>query len=137
MTDKLSPKRRSVNMSHIRSKDTHPELAVRSIVHRLGYRFRVHRDDLPGKPDIVFPSRQKVIFVHGCFWHQHPGCREGRMPASRSEYWEPKLKRNQARDAENQARLEERGWRVLTVWECSLLEPESLTKALRRFLGRS
>ena len=123
-------------MRRIRSKDTSPELALRRLVHSLGYRFRLHRKDLPGKPDLVFPSRLKVIFVHGCFWHQHPGCREGRMPASRREYWEPKLTRNQTRDAENRIRLKEKGWDVLTVWECSLQEPKPLGRTLRRFLGR-
>src|SRR5271163_4386487 len=118
--DKLSAERRSANMRKIRSKNTAPELILRSLVHRLGYRFRLHRKDLPGKPDLVFPARRKVIFVHGCFWHQHPGCREGRVPGSRRDYWEPKLLRNQQRDATAKTALEERGWDVLTVWECEL-----------------
>src|SRR5437588_5757441 len=101
---------RSENMRAIRSKGMRPELAVRSLIHRLGYRFRLHRKDLPGKPDLVFSSRRKVIFVHGCFWHQHAGCREGRVPGTRRDYWGSKLRRNQERDAENQARLEEAGW---------------------------
>lgn len=134
--DKLSAERRSANMARIRSKDTHPELVLRSLIHGLGYRFRLHRKELPGKPDIVFPGRRKIIFAHGCFWHQHPGCREGRIPGSRLEYWEPKLKRNQTRDAANQASLEEQGWDVLVVWECELTDPKSLTKTLRRFLGK-
>ena len=134
--DKLSAERRSSNMRRIRSKDTNPELALRSLIHRLGYRFRLHRRNLPGRPDIVFPGRKKVIFAHGCFWHQHRGCREGRMPGSRLEYWGPKLKRNQVRDAENQTRLEEQGWGVLVIWECGLKDRKSLTKTLRRFLGR-
>jgi DNA mismatch endonuclease (patch repair protein) len=133
--DKISPERRSANMRHIRSKNTSPELAVRSLVHRLGYRFRLHRKDLPGKPDLVFASRHKVIFVHGCFWHQHSGCREGKVPASRRDYWEPKLKKNQSRDTGNQKLLEDDGWEVLTVWECTLKKPKPLVKALRRFLG--
>jgi DNA mismatch endonuclease (patch repair protein) len=136
VADKLSAERRSANMRRIRNKDTSPELMLRSMIHRLGYRFRLHRKDLPGKPDLVFPSRRKVIFVHGCFWHQHSGCKEGRLPASRLEYWEPKLKRNQVRDAENRAHLEEAGWDVLTVWECSLRKRPPLIKTLRRFLGR-
>ena len=134
--DKLTAERRSNNMRRIRSRDTKPELAVRSLIHRLGYRFRLHREDLPGKPDIVFPGRKKVIFVHGCFWHQHAGCREGRLPASRTRYWGPKLKRNQTRDADNQARLKVEGWDVLVVWECGLKDGKSLSKALRRFLGK-
>lgn len=133
--DKLTPQRRSDNMRAIRSKDTNPERMLRSLAHRLGYRFRLHRKDLPGRPDLVFPGRRKVIFVHGCFWHQHSGCREGRIPGSRVSYWEPKLKRNQMRDAANQARLEEQGWKVLVVWECELKDAGSLAKALRRFLG--
>jgi DNA mismatch endonuclease (patch repair protein) len=91
---------------------------------------------MPGKPDIVFPGRRKVILAHGCFWHQHPGCREGRIPGSRLDYWEPKLKRNQIRDAKNQARLKEQGWDVLVVWECELNDLKSLTKMLRGFLGK-
>lgn len=135
--DKLSAERRSDNMGRIRSTDTKPELAVRSLIHRLGYRFRLHRKDLPGKPDIVFPGRQKVIFVHGCFWHQHPGCREGRVPSSRIGYWGPKLRKNRARDAENQARLREQGWDCLIVWECRLKNREHLTKRLQRFLEKN
>jgi len=133
--DKLSAERRSANMRRIRNTDTNPEVELRRLVHRLGYRFRLHRKDLPGRPDIVFPGRQKVIFMHGCFWHQHPGCREGRMPGSRVDYWRPKLDRNQTRDAANQAQLEEQGWKVLVVWECELKDSKSLAKTLRRFLG--
>jgi DNA mismatch endonuclease (patch repair protein) len=134
--DKLSAERRSANMARIRSKDTHPELVLRSLIHGLGYRFRLHRKDLPGTPDIVFPGRRKIIFAHGCFWHQHTGCREGRIPGSRLDYWEPKLKRNQIRDTTNQARLKEQGWDVLVVWECELNDLKSLTKTLRGFLGK-
>ena len=122
-------------MRQIKSKDTTPELVLRSLVHHLGYRFRLHREDLPGKPDLVFPGRQRVIFLHGCFWHQHADCREGRMPGSRRDYWVPKLKRNRIRDAENQALLEEHGWGVLVIWECELKDPKSVTKKLKRFLG--
>ena len=135
MTDRLSAERRSANMRRIRSKNTGPEMALRRLIHRLGYRFRLHKKDLPGKPDLVFSSRRKVIFVHGCFWHQHAGCREGRIPGTRREYWEGKLRRNRTRDAENQARLEESGWRVFTVWECSLRNEKELVRNLRRFLG--
>jgi len=133
--DKLSKERRSANMARIRSKDTTPELALRKLIHGLGYRFRLHRRDLPGKPDLVFPSRKKVIFVHGCFWHQHPGCREGRVPGSRLEYWGPKLQRNQQRDALAQASLEEQGWRCLVVWECELKEISAALRRVRKFLG--
>lgn len=105
--DKLSAERRSANMRQIRSHNTAPELLLRRMLHRAGYRFRLHRKDLPGKPDLVFPRRRKVIFVHGCFWHQHPGCREGKIPQSRREYWEPKLARNRHRDEAAQTSLKE------------------------------
>lgn len=136
--DRLSRDRRSENMRQIRSKDTAPELALRSLVHRLGYRFRLHRKDLPGKPDLVFPARKKVIFLHGCFWHQHKECREGRLPGTRHEYWEPKLARNQERDAVSQAALKSLGWEVLTLWECQLAkDPASISQKITRFLGVS
>lgn len=118
--DKLSAQRRSDNMRRIQGKNTKPEIFLRSQLHRAGFRFRVHRKDLPGTPDIVFPSRRKVIFVHGCFWHQHSLCREGRMPTTRQEYWKPKLERNVARDAATTDRLRGLGWGVLVVWECRL-----------------
>lgn len=107
-------------MRRIQGKNTKPEIFLRSQLHRAGFRFRVHRKDLPGTPDIVFPSRRKVIFVHGCFWHQHSLCREGRMPTTRQEYWKPKLERNVARDAATTDRLRGLGWGVLVVWECRL-----------------
>jgi DNA mismatch endonuclease (patch repair protein) len=118
--DSIDPSRRSENMRRIRNKNTKPELILRSMLHRKGYRFRLHRKDLPGKPDIVFPSLRKAIFVHGCFWHQHNACREGRLPGSRLDYWKPKLKRNQVRDAAALLELKSRGWDVIVVWECEL-----------------
>ncbi len=133
--DKISPERRSANMGRIRSKDTSPEVVLRRLIHRLGYRFRLHRRDLPGKPDIVFPSRRKIILMHGCFWHQHPGCREGRIPGSRPEYWVEKLKRNQLRDETNRALLEEQAWKILVVWECELRDEAAVRKAVSKFLG--
>jgi DNA mismatch endonuclease, patch repair protein len=134
--DKLSTERRSANMRQIRSKDTGPEMVLRSLVHRLGYRFRLHRKDLPGKPDLVFPGRRKVIFLHGCFWHQHSGCREGRVPGTRREYWEPKLARNRERDAAALTALKSQGWSVFTVWECELAkDPKAAAQRLARFLG--
>ena len=134
--DKLSQQRRSENMRRIRSKDTAPEVALRRMVHGMGYRFRLHRKDLPGKPDLVFPGRKKVIFLHGCFWHQHKGCREGRLPGTRREYWEPKLARNQERDALAQAALNSLGWGVLTLWECELSKNSpAISAELSRFLG--
>ncbi|MGO9938583.1 MAG: very short patch repair endonuclease [Terracidiphilus sp.] len=133
--DKLSPERRSANMARIRSRNTSPELSLRKLIHGLGYRFRLHRNDLPGRPDLVFPSRKKVIFVHGCFWHQHTECREGRVPGSRLEYWGPKLRRNQERDALAQSGLRQQGWRYLVVWECELKDLASVLKSVKRFLG--
>lgn len=124
-------------MARIRSSDTKPEMLVRRLAHALGYRFRLHRRDLPGKPDLVFPGRQSVIFVHGCFWHQHPdpACRDARPPRSRTEYWGPKLQRTAERDAENTARLEAGGWRVLVLWECELKDHDVVEERIRQFLG--
>jgi DNA mismatch endonuclease (patch repair protein) len=132
--DNLSNAARSENMRRIRSRDTSPEVAVRSLIHSMGFRFRLHRKDLPGCPDIVFPGLQKTIFVHGCFWHQHAICGEGRLPKSRQDYWEPKLKRNMGRDVQNRAELRKLGWRPLVVWECELKRPGNLEKKLWRFL---
>lgn len=111
-------------MSRIRSSDTSPEVWVRSFLHRHGLRFRKNDKRLPGRPDIVFPKYRTVLFVHGCFWHQHPGCREGRIPDSNRDYWEPKLRRTVERDREHRRALEERGWRVLTSWECETGESQ-------------
>jgi DNA mismatch endonuclease (patch repair protein) len=134
--DKLTPQERSENMRHIRSKGMEPELRVRSLVHRLGYRYRLHDKNLPGKPDLVFRSSHKVIMVHGCFWHQHgsAACKITRKPKSNTGYWTPKLRRNIARDLENAKALAREGWKVLTVWECELGNDSALTKRLVRFL---
>lgn len=136
MSDKLSPERRSANMSRIRSQDTAPEMRVRKAAHAMGYRFRLHRKDLPGKPDLVFPGRRAVVFVHGCFWHQHsdPACKNGRRPQSRPEYWGPKLDGNLARDARNIAELQRLGWRVLVLWECEVEKTSGAAAALQDFL---
>ncbi|RWX60491.1 DNA mismatch endonuclease Vsr [Mesorhizobium sp. M4B.F.Ca.ET.089.01.1.1] len=111
-------------MAQFRSKDTKPEVMVRRALHRLGYRFRLHRRDLPGKPDIVLPRHQTIILVHGCFWHQHNGCSDARMPRTRQDYWSAKFRRNSERDAETAAALKALGWRVLVVWECDARKPE-------------
>lgn len=125
---------RSYNMSRIRSRDTAPELAVRSMIHRLGYRFRLHGAALPGKPDIVLARHRKIVFVHGCFWHAH-GCRVGGTgPKSNRAYWRPKLVRNQQRDRMHVAVLRRQGWKVLVVWECWTRNPMTLERRLRRFL---
>lgn len=135
--DSLSRDKRSERMSRVRGKDTGPELTVRRLVHALGYRFRLHRRDLPGTPDLVFAGRRKVILVHGCFWHRHPdpGCKLARMPKSRQEFWTPKLEGNQARDARNEAALRTLGWDVMTVWECELRDLGSLRNRIGTFLG--
>lgn len=133
--DRLTPEHRSWNMSRIRSSDTTPERVVRKIVTGLGLRYRLQRKDLPGKPDLVFGPRKTVVFVHGCFWHQHPArCPAARMPKGNREFWETKLNRNTARDAENKRALQRLGWRVLTVWECETKSPEKLTRRLTRLL---
>lgn len=125
---------RSENMRRIRSKDTAPEMTVRRAAFRLGYRYRLHRKDLPGRPDLVFPGRHKVVFVHGCFWHQHRACGEGRLPRSRREYWVPKLQRNVQRDAEETAALHAAGWETLVIWECETKDTAALALRLRQFL---
>lgn len=135
--DKLNPEQRSANMRAIRSKDMAPELMVRKLVHGMGYRYRLHRRELPGKPDLVFVARRKVIFVHGCFWHQHNSakCSDSRLPKSNQEYWNPKLERNTARDRQQVAALKRLGWKVLVVWECETKHPSRLVKRLQTFLG--
>ena len=125
---------RSANMRAIRSKDMRPELAVRKLVHKMGYRFRLHRKELPGKPDLVFASRRKVIFVHGCFWHSHQGCKTAHRPKSNLAYWEPKLLRNRDRDSKSIEDLKEDGWKVLVVWECETKGEAQLKGRLHAFL---
>lgn len=132
--DVLSRSERSVRMGLIRSRDTKPELAVRSLVHGMGYRYRLHGKDLPGKPDLVFKARRKVIFVHGCFWHLHRGCPNCRPPKSRRDYWKPKLERNAERDKEVRVRLRRLGWRSLVVWECELTNHVSLSRKINDYL---
>jgi DNA mismatch endonuclease (patch repair protein) len=134
--DTISPTRRSENMRRIKSKGMKPELIVRTMVHRLGYRYRLHSPDLPGKPDLVFRRRERIIEVRGCFWHQHRGCREAHLPKSRTDYWLPKLARNAQRDKANSKRLRALGWRVLVVWECEVDDAKRLSTKLREFLGR-
>lgn len=136
MTDVHTPAQRSHNMSRIRSGHTRPELIVRSLVHRMGGRFRLHGKLLPGKPDIVLPGRRKVIFVHGCFWHCH-NCRYGRVkPATNAEFWRQKRLQNQQRDRRQKKALQAAGWDVLVVWECWTRQPEQrLLMELQRFLN--
>lgn len=133
--DVFSTEQRSQIMSKIKGKDTKPELLVRSIVHRMGFRFRLHRKDLPGKPDMVFPKHRKVIFVHGCFWHAHPGCSRATIPKSNTEFWLRKINGNKERDKRNISLLEELGWRPLVVWECETKDVEKLMDKLQSFLN--
>lgn len=130
MVDRLSPELRSALMRRVKGRDTAPELAVRRMLHRMGFRFRLHRRDLPGTPDLVLPRHKTVIFVHGCFWHSH-GCKIGRAPKSKLAYWEAKLDENRRRDARNSDRLVSLGWRVVTIWGCETRDLENLQMRLR------
>lgn len=130
MADKLDPERRSANMARVRGKDTAPELRVRRIAHRMGLRFRLHRKDLPGKPDLVFAKHRLAVFVHGCFWHRHPDCARASTPATRPEFWEAKFDANIARDRRQQEALGSMGWKVLVLWECGLKDDNVIAAAL-------
>lgn len=134
--DTLSPDERSHRMSLIRNKDSSAELVVRKMIHRMGCRFRLHRKDLPGTPDLVFPKLRKIVFVHGCFWHRHsdPNCGLARLPKSRLEFWLPKLTKNRERDKQNLSNLISSGWKVMVVWECQLTNLEELERQLKSFL---
>lgn len=134
MVDSVSPARRSEIMGRVRSRDTVPEMLVRRLTHALGYRYRLHGKDLPGKPDLVFRSRRKVIFVHGCFWHRHSGCALARLPKSREDFWLPKLEANRQRDLETESALQVKGWAVLTIWECELGDIDKLRNKIKEFL---
>ena len=129
-----SPEVRRRTMQAVKSKDTAPELLVRSLTHRMGYRFRLHRKDLPGKPDLVFPGKRKAIFVHGCFWHGHDCARGARIPKTNRAYWVKKILRNRERDRMNLAKLLESGWKALVIWECSTRKRPKLEQAIRTFM---
>ena len=131
-----TPEDRSRIMRAVKARDTGPELVVRRIAHGLGYRYRLHGIGLPGKPDLVFTSRKKVIFVHGCFWHGHDCPRGARMPKSNRDYWKKKITGNRSRDRRHCDLLNESGWEVLVVWECSLSDPDSVAQRLESFLGK-
>lgn len=122
-------------MRAIRSTGMRPEMAVRKLVHALGYRFRLHKKDLPGKPDLVFPSRQKIIFVHGCFWHSHARCKTAHVPKTNLDYWISKLDRNRTRDRKNVEALKRLGWKVLVLWECETNDEDHLRARVSSFLG--
>ena len=134
--DKISPELRSENMRRIRSKNTIPEIRVRKLIYGMGYRYRLHWDKLPCKPDIIFPGRKKVIFVHGCFWHQHSdtNCNYVHKPKSRLNYWLPKLEKNKQRDIKNQNEIEKYGWKYFVVWECQISDTEEFKSKLYKFL---
>ncbi len=134
--DRVTPEVRSANMRAIRSKDMKPEIIVRRLIHAMGYRYRLHRHDLPGRPDLVFPARKKVIFVNGCFWHQHDeeDCKLVRKPKSNQDYWLPKLERTVVRDKKNWQSLKTEGWDVLVVWECMTKKSDQLHSLLRDFM---
>ena len=133
--DRLTPERRSANMRAIRHKDTAPELAVRRLLHGMGYRYRLHDRKLPGRPDIVFPGRRAVVFVHGCFWHGHDGCRLAAQPKTRADWWRNKIGTNKERDARSEAALRQSGWSVRVVWECETADRQLLSDSLSVFMA--
>ena len=132
--DTVSRERRSEIMARVRGTGTRPEMSVRRLVHGLGYRYRLHNRRLPGRPDLVFAGRRKVIFVHGCFWHRHPGCRLARTPKSRVDFWRAKLDGNRQRDLVKQRELQDMGWQSLVLWECQLNDLESVAERVAAFL---
>jgi DNA mismatch endonuclease, patch repair protein len=136
--DTLTPKQRSERMSLVRGADTKPEILVRRLIHGMGYRYRLHAPDLPGRPDLVFPSRRKVVFVHGCFWHRHPSprCALARLPKSRLNFWRTKLEGNRVRDGMTEAKLRRLGWKVMVIWECQANSLPRLVHRIQRFLGQ-
>lgn len=133
--DRISPATRSKMMARIRRSDTKPELLVRSLLHGLGYRFRTQMKGVPGRPDLAFPKRRKAVLIHGCFWHQHPGCRHARIPETRREFWAAKFDRNKERDARLLLKAQEQGWETLVVWECETGDRVELERRLVSFLG--
>ena len=132
--DKLSPEQRSRNMAQVKAENTRPEILVRSLLHRMGYRFRLHDKKLPGKPDIILPKYKAVIFVHGCFWHGHEGCKRGTIPATRTEFWRNKISSNKIRDSNNITDLKNLGYRCLVLWQCELKDETLLKQRLTDFL---
>ena len=134
MADTISPKHRSWNMSRVRSKDTKPEIKIRSMLHAKGFRFRKNVKNLPGVPDIVLPKYKAIIFVHGCFWHQHKGCVKSHIPKSNVEFWTEKLGKNVVRDKKHNKELKQSGWRILTIWECEIKDLVKLERKLKKFL---
>ncbi len=134
-TDVFTAEQRSAVMARVKGRDTRPELALRRLLHRAGYRYRLHLKDVPGRPDLAFPRRRAAVFVHGCFWHGHDCARGARAPKANAAYWSAKIGRNRARDAVVQAALESQGWRALVVWECELKQPRAVLERLAEALG--
>lgn len=134
MVDTLTPEARSERMARIGGKHTAPEMIVRRMVHAMGFRFRLHRRDLPGSPDLVFPTLKKIVLVHGCYWHGH-GCKIGKLPKSNVAFWREKIVKNRARDKHNLRDLKALGWQTLVVWQCETRKPDELRKTLTAFLG--
>ena len=137
MVDKFSKHKRSEIMSHIKSKNTKPEITVRKIVYSLGYRYRLHRKDLPGKPDLAFIKKKKVIFINGCFWHGHSGCKKSALPDTNYEFWNDKIKNNVNRDTLNYQRLKDMGWKYLIIWQCEIKKDklENIKSKIIHFLN--
>lgn len=135
MVDKLTPRERSAHMARIKRANTQPELIVRRLLHRLGYRFRIQLKGVPGRPDIAFPRRRKAIFVHGCFWHAHENCPSSRIPKTRTEFWQKKFDRNRERDRRLELAAREAGWDCLTIWECELRDQDEVVRRLKDCLG--
>jgi DNA mismatch endonuclease (patch repair protein) len=136
VVDRVSKERRSWNMSRIRGRDTQPELLVRSVLHRMGFRFRLHARDLPGRPDIVLPKWQRIIFVHGCFWHRHPGCAQAYEAKSRKRFWRQKFEGNATRDRRVCAKLRRMGWKVSIIWECQTKKEATLKRKVSAIVSR-
>lgn len=136
LADTLGPEERSRRMAAVKDKHSKPEMKLRSLVHRMGYRYRLHGRGLPGKPDMVFSSRKAVIFMHGCFWHRHRNCPLARMPKSRVAFWSKKLEENRKRDGRVRYKLRKMGWRVLVIWECQLRDPEKVARRVEAFLAQ-
>lgn len=135
MADVFTPEKRSAIMARIKGENTKPEILARKLVHSLGYRFRLHSKRLPGKPDLVFPRHEKIIFVHGCFWHAHAGCSRGVLPSTNTKFWQKKISGNQTRDRMVKRKLNKDGWRVLVIWQCETKNITRLTKRLERFFA--
>jgi DNA mismatch endonuclease, patch repair protein len=134
MVDHVDALTRSAIMASVKSADTGPEMTLRRLLHALGYRYRLHHAHLPGRPDLAFPARRKVIFVHGCFWHRHEGCRYAGLPKTRPEFWQAKFDSNEARDKRNRKELQRLGWKSMVVWQCELQAPEKVLRRVIRFL---